>query len=271
MKRDQNEQTNRPKQSRFWLKVFMQMENNNASDSEEEMYVVLELNDYEKADILSSTKKFSLVVLIYVLMILRVQGLDTETPFLQLDDKVFKGEVENTLGTQIIFEEFLLTKEEMEQRDQQIEQERLRRQQLLQIQKQRRRLQNQIRADSGNVEDDDLDLGINPQDELPEMEKNKSSISHVKLFGTSTRKIKFSRVVLEPKSLEPQTPPATPTSSKKRKNTPSKTSKSSSKKAKASSPNTNNANETDANITNNNTMNNSSRDENTTTSIEQPV
>jgi len=68
-------------------------ENKIFNEDEEECYVILELNDYEKGTIFSSTKEISLL------------GLDTQTPFLQLDDKVFKGHYEDTFGTYILFEE----------------------------------------------------------------------------------------------------------------------------------------------------------------------
>ncbi|PRP87345.1 general transcription factor 3C polypeptide 6 [Planoprotostelium fungivorum] len=73
---------------------------NDIEDEEESFYVLLELGEYENSEIMDTNKNFHVI------------GLDTPQPILQLDDKVFRGSYEETLGTLLIFEQTEVKKDE---------------------------------------------------------------------------------------------------------------------------------------------------------------
>lgn len=62
-------------------------------DSREQFYVVLALDEYEDTNLLATCKHYSLI------------GLDTEAPVLKIDDLIFKGTYEESVGTELLFEQ----------------------------------------------------------------------------------------------------------------------------------------------------------------------
>jgi len=65
-----------------------------SNDSEyEEFYIHIELSELEDSDFLSTCKTYSLI------------GLDTSTPILKLDNQIFQGRYEESVGTNVYFEE----------------------------------------------------------------------------------------------------------------------------------------------------------------------
>jgi len=60
---------------------------------EETSYILLDLGEYAETNLLSTCQAYSLI------------GLDTETPILKLDNHLFEGRYEDTIGTHIFFAE----------------------------------------------------------------------------------------------------------------------------------------------------------------------
>jgi hypothetical protein len=83
-------------------------------DSREQFYVVLALDEYEDTNLLATCKHYSLIVCAVFDRVLLLsaglltrynQGLDTEAPVLKIDDLIFKGTYEESVGTELLFEQ----------------------------------------------------------------------------------------------------------------------------------------------------------------------
>lgn len=73
----------------------------------EDQYVLIEVDcpDYQDTDLLSSSKPYTLIVESSSNLNTNAeQGLDTPTPFLQLDGRTFKGEYEELFGSLLCFD-----------------------------------------------------------------------------------------------------------------------------------------------------------------------
>eukprot|EP01088_Endostelium_zonatum_P005828 TRINITY_DN1777_c0_g1_i1.p1 TRINITY_DN1777_c0_g1~~TRINITY_DN1777_c0_g1_i1.p1 ORF type:complete len:115 (+),score=43.58 TRINITY_DN1777_c0_g1_i1:19-363(+) len=65
----------------------------------EELFLTLELNEYKGTDWVSSCQTYSII------------GLETPKPMLQLDEDLFEGTYEETVGTHLLFDYANITPE----------------------------------------------------------------------------------------------------------------------------------------------------------------